>query len=105
MLANWDEISVNIGEPSFHWSEIPMSNPIENTLSIALEPSSFELPNFSAVNVGNPHAIFFFDKISLKWKNGPFIEHHEMFAEKVKVSFKTINEDHIFIDVWERGTG
>ena len=24
---NGDEISVNIGEPSFHWSEIPLSNP------------------------------------------------------------------------------
>ena len=37
---------------------------------------------------------------------GHFIEQHEMFAEKVNVSFaETINDDHIFIDVWERGTG
>ena len=84
-----------------------MSNPIENTLSITLEPSPFELPNFSAVNVGNPHAIFFFnkDKPEIE-KIGQFIEHHEMFAEKVNVSFaEIINDDHIFIDVWERGTG
>ena len=102
-----DSISVNIGEPSFHWSKIPLSNPIEDTLSITLEPSSFELPNFSAVNVGNPHAIFFFDRDKPKIeKMGHFIEHHEMFAEKVNVSFaETINADHIFIDVWERGTG
>ena len=102
-----DKISVNIGEPSLNWSEIPLVNPVENTLSIALEPSSLDLPNFSAVNVGNPHAIFFFDtnKPEIK-KIGESIENHEMFAEKVNVSFaQLINENHIFIDVWERGTG
>ena len=102
-----DKISVNIGEPLLNWSEIPLVNSVENTLSIALEPSSLDLPSFSAVNVGNPHAIFFFDtnKPEIE-KIGESIENHEMFGEKVNVSFaQLINENHIFIDVWERGTG
>tara|TARA_Y100001970_G_scaffold283428_1_gene398572 strand:- start:3024 stop:3869 length:846 start_codon:yes stop_codon:yes gene_type:complete len=102
-----DKISVNIGEPLFGWSEIPLVNPVEDTLSISLEPCAFDLPNFSAVNVGNPHAIFFFDDNKPEiGKIGETIENHEMFADKVNVSFANlINENHIFIDVWERGTG
>lgn len=102
-----NDISVNIGEPLFDWSEIPLSNPTENTLSIKLEPSDFDLPKFSAVNVGNPHAIFFFNKKKPEIdKMGPYIENHNMFNERVNVSFaELIDKDHIYIDVWERGTG
>ena len=102
-----NDISVNIGEPLFSWSEIPLSNPTEDTLSIKLEPSDFDLPKFSAVNVGNPHAVFFFsdEKPEIN-KMGAFIENHNMFSERVNVSFaELIDKDHIYIDVWERGTG
>ena len=37
---------------------------------------------------------------------GPYIENHNMFNERVNVSFaELIDKDHIYIDVWERGTG
>ena len=102
-----NNISVNIGKPLFSWSEIPLSNPTEDTLSIKLEPFDFDLPKFSAVNVGNPHAVFFFsnEKPEIN-KMGTFIENHNMFSDKVNVSFaELIDKDHIYIDVWERGTG
>ena len=61
-----------------------------------------------AVNVGNPHIIFFIediDKFNLK-KIGPEIENHELFPEKCNVTLaKKISPSLIKIKVWERGAG
>ena len=65
------------------------------------------------VNVGNPHIIFFnvfnenFDKYFNNLENiGPKIENHELFPEKVNVTFASIvNKEHIAVRVWERGAG
>ena len=54
-----DKISVNIGEPLLNWSEIPLVNPVENTLSIALEPSSLDLPNFKCCKCWKSSCDFF----------------------------------------------
>jgi len=104
---NDNEISVNIGKPKFDWSEIPLSRKVDDTLSINLDPSPIELPNFTAINVGNPHAVFFFNKNRPELEEvGSIIENHEIFAEKVNVSFAKIShENHIQVNVWERGTG
>ncbi|MDA9616063.1 diaminopimelate epimerase [Candidatus Pelagibacter sp.] len=61
-----------------------------------------------AVNVGNPHIIFFVNDIEsfdLK-KIGPEIENHELFPEKCNVTLaKVVNKNLIKIKVWERGAG
>ena len=61
-----------------------------------------------AVNVGNPHIIFFIeniDKFNLE-KIGPEIENHELFPEKCNVTLaKKISPNLIKIKVWERGAG
>lgn len=102
-----DEISINIGSPELDYAKIPLSQEIEDTKSIKLDPAPCELPNFSAINVGNPHAIFFFDNEQPKLEEvGNLIENHEMFPDKVNVSFAKIeNRNHISVNVWERGTG
>ena len=62
----------------------------------------------TAVNVGNPHVIFFVDNnenFEIK-KIGPEIEHHEFFPEKCNVTLATvINKRLIKVKVWERGAG
>mgnify|MGYP001318008501 FL=1 len=61
-----------------------------------------------ALNVGNPHIVFFVEdcfKYDLK-KIGPLIENHELFPEKINVTFaekKSAND--ICVNVWERGAG
>ena len=62
----------------------------------------------TAVNVGNPHVIFFVDKIenfNIE-KIGPEIENHKIFPEKCNVTIATIiNKNLIRVKVWERGAG
>ena len=61
-----------------------------------------------AINVGNPHIIFFvnnIDDFDLS-RIGPEIENNNLFPEKCNVTLaKVINENLIRIKVWERGAG
>ena len=60
------------------------------------------------LNVGNPHIIFFVKdcfEYDLK-KLGPKIENHELFPEKINVTFAQIDDkNNITVNVWERGAG
>ena len=62
----------------------------------------------TAVNVGNPHAVFFVnncDNFDLN-KIGPEIENYKIFPEKCNVSLAEIkNKSLIKLKVWERGAG
>ena len=66
------------------------------------------MSHLDAVNVGNPHIVFFVNDIEnfdLK-KVGPEIENHELFPEKCNVTLaKVVNKDLIKVKVWERGAG
>ena len=62
----------------------------------------------TAVNVGNPHIIFFVKdcfEYDLKIL-GPKIENNELFPERTNVTFAEINDrNNITVNVWERGAG
>ena len=62
----------------------------------------------TAVNVGNPHVIFFvknIDNYNIK-KIGPSVENNKLFPEKCNVTIaKVINDNLIKVKVWERGAG
>lgn len=104
-----EKIFVDIGKPILSWNEIPLKENITmaSTLEIDLLSPPCDLPKFSAVNVGNPHAIFFFDdKTPNLLEVGKSIEENEMFPMKVNVSFaKVIDNKNIKLNVWERGAG
>ncbi|MFN7323345.1 MAG: diaminopimelate epimerase, partial [Sphingomonadales bacterium] len=61
-----------------------------------------------AVNVGNPHVIFFVpdcNAIDLE-RLGPLIETDPLFPEKVNVNVATVRGPHdVQLRVWERGVG
>ncbi|HEY6868444.1 MAG TPA: diaminopimelate epimerase, partial [Novosphingobium sp.] len=100
-----DGVAVDMGEPRFGWDEIPLAYAMD-TLSM---PVGWEnLDNPVAVNVGNPHAIFFVpdcDAVDLG-RLGPLIEHDPLFPERVNVNVATIeHRGAIRLRVWERGTG
>jgi diaminopimelate epimerase len=66
------------------------------------------LDNPTAVNVGNPHVIFFVDDDSTVELDrlGHEIEHDTLFPERVNVNVATIvSRDRIRLRVWERGVG
>ena len=104
-----EKIFVDIGEPNLAWEQIPLEPSIksETTKEIELLSPPCKLPKFSAVNVGNPHAVFFFKESSPDLlKVGKLIEENQMFPNKINVSFaNVIDNKNIKLDVWERGAG
>jgi diaminopimelate epimerase len=100
---------VDMGRPRLNWWEIPLAVDQLDTLGVTLAPAVAGAPTrFSAVNMGNPHAIFFVSEaaaIDLETL-GPAIEHHPLFPERANISFaQALAEDRILLRVWERGTG
>ena len=103
-------VSTEIGTPKLKWNEIPLSKNL-NTKDLQIKISDKKGNDFiggTAVNVGNPHVIFFVEDIlnfEIK-KIGPAIENSELFPEKCNVTIaQKINNDHIKVNVWERGAG
>src|SRR6266404_1062151 len=76
------EIEVTIGEPSFEWSEIPLAYAMD-TSALPMGWDGLEHP--MALNVGNPHVVFFVDSLeSVPIEElGPKIEHDPAFPERV----------------------
>ena len=103
-------VETEIGAAKTNWNEIPLSKNL-NTKNLKikiLDKNNKELIGGTAVNVGNPHVIFFVNNIedyNLK-KIGPEIENHNFFPEKCNVTLaKIINKNLIKVRVWERGAG
>jgi diaminopimelate epimerase len=103
-------VSTEIGVAKTKWNEIPLSKDLDtNNLKIKLvDFNKNEFFGGTAVNVGNPHIIFFVDKIEnfeIK-KIGPEIENHSLFPEKCNVTLATVvDKGLIKVKVWERGAG
>lgn len=100
-----DRVTVDMGNVYLKWREIPLSSE-KNTDSLPISEGGLTQP--VAVNVGNPHAVFFVPdvtKIPLS-EVGPKIEHHPLFPEKVNVEVaQVLSPTQIRMRVWERGTG
>jgi diaminopimelate epimerase len=99
-----DEAVVDMGAPRFGWDEIPLAYPMDTAhMPVGWE----ELADAAAVNVGNPHIIFFVDEpgaIDLA-RLGPQIEADPLFPERVNVNVASIENGGIRLRVWERGAG
>ena len=104
------EVETEIGVPKLDWNQIPLSKKTDTkNLNLKLiDNDNKEFYGGIAVNVGNPHVIFFLENIdnfNLK-KIGPQIENHVLFPKKSNVTLaKKINNNLIKIKVWERGAG
>ena len=103
-------VETEIGVTKTNWNEIPLSENL-NTKNLnikILDKNNKEHIGGTAVNVGNPHVIFFIDNIEdydLE-KIGPEIENHKFFPEKCNVTLaKVLNNNLIKVRVWERGAG
>jgi len=103
-------VTTEIGNAKINWSEIPLSDEL-NTKNLDIkinDLNNIEHSGGTAINVGNPHIIFFVNKMEDFdiAKIGPKIENHKIFPEKCNVTIaQVINENLIKIKVWERGAG
>ena len=99
-----DEAAVDMGAPRFGWDEIPLAYAMDT----ARMPVGWDgLSDPAAVNVGNPHVIFFVEEpgaIDLA-RLGPQIEADPLFPERVNVNVAAVENGGIRLRVWERGAG
>lgn len=96
--------SVDMGAPRFDWDAIPLGYPMD---TLTMSASWEDLPAPAAVNVGNPHVIFFVEDsatIALE-RLGPLIENDPLFPERVNVNVAHVADGEVHLRVWERGAG
>ncbi len=103
-------VETKIGLAKTNWDEIPLAKK-SDTINLKykiIDNNNKEHFGGTAVNVGNPHVVFFVNNIenfNLE-KIGPEIENDKLFPKKCNVTLaKIINENHIKVKVWERGAG
>jgi diaminopimelate epimerase len=98
-----DEIEVVLVEPRFEWEAIPLAYPMP-TDPMPMAWGSLERP--MAVNVGNPHAVFFTDvDPSSLGELAAEIESDEAFPERVNVNLARVNGEDLTLVTFERGVG
>ena len=98
-------ICVDMGKPKYDCNSIPLSSENnKNAISFNLE----YLKIGYALNVGNPHLVFFVEQLNknLLEKNSKEIENSEFFPEGINISIvKIINKKFVKIMTHERGVG
>jgi diaminopimelate epimerase len=111
VVAGIDRITVDMGTPRFGWQDIPLAEPFHDTRAIELQIGPIDKPILhspSAVNVGNPHAVFWVDDVETYdlGRFGPLLENHPIFPERANISLaQVIARDAIRLRTWERGAG
>ena len=98
------EIEVSLREPRFAWDEIPLAYAMDTTaLPLAWGP----LEHPMALNVGNPHLVFFVPdaRVVPLDELGPTIEHDPAFPERINVNAATYVDGRLKLRTFERGAG
>ena len=100
-----------MGQPRFHWTEIPLAEEFFDTRAIELQVGPIDHPILhspSAVSMGNPHAVFWVEDVDAYdlGKIGPLLEHHPIFPDRANISLaQVVSREHLIVRTWERGAG
>lgn len=101
-------VRVDMGAPRLTAAAIPCLLGADTVLNQSVEVSGREF-TFSAVSMGNPHAVIFLDVDPEGYPiatYGPLLEKHEIFPAKANIEFAKVIDPHtIKMRVWERGVG
>jgi diaminopimelate epimerase len=98
------EVEVALVEPRFSWEEIPLAFAMDTT-RLPMAWDGLEHP--FAVNVGNPHLVFFVPdarEVPLD-ELGSRIENDPAFPERINVNVATYVHDRLKLRTFERGAG
>jgi len=103
-------VEIDMGPPILNCEDIPVI--LESSVDQCINEPLIILDkifNFTAVSMGNPHAVIFIedqldnDKLNMY---GATIESHSYFPNKVNVEFvKAISKEEAIVRVFERGVG
>ena len=102
-----ESVRVDMGEPELEGLKIPSvvdACPVKGH-RISVEDKEYA---FTLVNMGNPHAVAFVDDPATApvTTHGPILECHPDFPRKANIEFvQVLDNSHIRMRVWERGTG
>ena len=103
------QISVEMGQVSFHSDIIPISvqGSAREVLDEPIELSGTTL-HFYGATIGNPHCVVPMDHVtsSLAHQYGPELENHKIFPNRTNVQLlQILDRNRIKIEIWERGAG
>ncbi|MFN7901824.1 MAG: diaminopimelate epimerase [Holosporales bacterium] len=96
-------ITVDLGPVRLDWREIPLAKALD-TNALTFD----ELPLGCAINVGNPHCVFFVPNVEAidLATIGRRLEHHPLFPERCNIEFaEALGDNRFRVRVWERGSG
>lgn len=102
--AEHDGITVNMGVPKHAPQDVPINFDVESLL-YHLELMGRKI-NFSAVSMGNPHAVLRVDDVKTApvAELGALLESHDVFPERANIGFmQVIARNHVLLRVYERG--
>lgn len=98
-------VRIDMGVPRERWNEIPLAREMDS-LHLDLAAGPFSDP--VAVNMGNPHAVFFVDDAEAAplEEYGSALEHDPLFPERANIGAAQVTgPDALRLRVFERGVG
>ncbi len=103
-------VSVDMGSPLLKWEEIPVARAMDTVRLeyAARAPGGEWLEAPGAVNMGNPHVVFFVPDAEAApvREVGAYVEKDSFFPEGTNVNFaQIISPTRIRLRTWERGVG
>ncbi|MBQ2752331.1 MAG: diaminopimelate epimerase, partial [Oscillospiraceae bacterium] len=99
--------TVDMGEPQIIPELVPIKADVKNFINKPIAYLDMER-KFTAVSMGNPHIITYVDDVNAIdiEKEGPALEHHDMFPERTNIEFiQVVSPRELIMRVWERGSG
>jgi len=94
-LAGTHQVAVDMGKPKLDWEQIPLEE-VMHTHHVDVKIGPIDDPilsNPGAVNMGNPHCVFFVDDFEKAKPHlvGPMVEFHPLFPQQANVGFARID--------------
>lgn len=103
-----ESVTVDMGEPILTPSLVPVVSGKDKVVAEPIEVKG-KMYRFSAVSMGNPHAVVFMEEDVETFpleKIGPDFENHPFFPRRTNTEFvNVIDRQHLRMRVWERGAG
>jgi diaminopimelate epimerase len=101
-------VTVDMGQPTLAGTQVPTTIEAEQVVAHPIAVPGHGGYLFTAVSMGNPHAVIFVDSLEEIDLHGigPRIETHEFFPRKTNVEFVQVHgPGEVTMHVWERGVG
>lgn len=100
-------VRVNMGAPILTAKEVPVISSMEQSVDEPVAVGGKEY-RMTCVSMGNPHAVVFMEDVANLdiAAVGPLFENHKVFPNRTNTEFVEVRDrSHVFMRVWERGTG